>query len=109
VNRGSSLQRLGRLEAAEEAYLAAARIEPRAAEPPFFLGALLLERGEPAEALAALERAEALGPSSPRTQLWKAAALERLGRTDAARAALERAAALDPADAEARRRLGALR
>ena len=109
VNRGISLQRLGRLEAAEEAYLAAARIEPRAAEPPFFLGVLLLERGEPAEALAALERAEALGPSSPRTQHWKATALERLGRTDAARAALERAAALDPADAEARRRLGALR
>jgi tetratricopeptide (TPR) repeat protein len=109
VNRGISLRALGRADEAKEAYLAAARMEPRAAEPPFFLGVLLLERGEPAEALAALERAEALGPSSPRTQLWKATALERLGRTDAARAALERAAALDPADAEARRRLEALR
>jgi tetratricopeptide (TPR) repeat protein len=109
VNRGISLQALGRPDEAEGAFRAAARIEPRAPEPPFFLGILLLSRGEADRALAAFERAETLGPSSPRTQLWKATALESLGRTAAARDALERAAALDPSDREPRRRLEALR
>jgi protein O-mannosyl-transferase len=72
------------------------------------LGNVLLKEGRPAEALAELDRARALGFDYPFTWLRRARALDELGRTDEAIAPLRAALRQTPGEGQLHALLGDL-
>lgn len=95
VNASQAARSAGRLELAES--LAATADAPWT-DPfvPFVQGALLLDRGQPAAAVAVLERVAELKPDSATFQIWLARGLVEVGRRREARIAYERARRLNP-------------
>jgi tetratricopeptide (TPR) repeat protein len=85
----------GNLEEAERTFRDALELTPRSHEAAVFLAGLLLERGEPDEALAALDLA-AQGGASPEECLLRAEALRQRGELRAAVDVLDRAVAILP-------------
>jgi len=81
---------------------------PRAVRAPLNLAAWHLERGEPGEALAWLERAEALAPGDPQIVLNRAVAAEQLGDPATARRLLAELVERDAGAWPARLRLAHL-
>jgi tetratricopeptide (TPR) repeat protein len=81
---------------------------PRALRAPLNLAAWHLERGEPAPALAWLDRAEALAPADPQVALNRAVAAEQLGDRAEARRLLAGLLARDAGAWPARLRLAHL-
>ncbi len=92
---------LGRAEAAEVEFAAAAPFLDDPRTVPLERASAWLRAGEATRALAVLQTVPDLD-SSARGQLVRAQALVRLGRLPEARAAAERAARLDPQDATIR-------
>ena len=78
---GGSSRRLGDLESSERAYRRLAEIQPDEGQGHFQLGRLLLKRGEEAEGLAELRRAQAEEPARARAFLAEAEYLASKGRT----------------------------
>lgn len=75
----------------------ALELDDRSPEAHVSLGAVaLFERWDWAEADRALERAEALDPSSSSAQVWRTLSLDMRGRLDEAARARGRAAEIDP-------------
>jgi hypothetical protein len=85
----------GDLKGAEGAFRVALELTPRSHEAAVFLAGLLLERGEPGEALVALDLA-AQGGASPEEWLLRADALRQRGELPAALDVLDRAVAILP-------------
>lgn len=88
LRAGHKAFRTGDLEGAKRHYLAAQKADPRAAGPPYALGAVLLRQGEVAAAQRAYERAVSLAPQAPRPLVALAQTLEAEGKYDAALARL---------------------
>jgi protein O-GlcNAc transferase len=105
--RIQELVRLGQFEAAESACQSLVAEAPEIEQAWGILGLLALERGDPAEAQAALRQATKLAPG--RAVFWQqlGSALAIQGKPREAAEAFRRAVALDPADATAWRNLGA--
>jgi tetratricopeptide (TPR) repeat protein len=94
------------LDAAEEAYAAGLRVDPRAAECHLGLATVAVLRQDAARALAEYDAILALRPGFTPAHLGRAWALARLGRKAEARAALAEAERLggEPAAIAAQRR-----
>lgn len=71
-------------------------------------GTLLLDSGEPVQALELLRQAAGAAPDSPRIQYNLAVTLSALGKDTEALGAYERTLTLDPTDAEAHNNVGFL-
>ncbi|HKJ25809.1 MAG TPA: tetratricopeptide repeat protein, partial [Myxococcota bacterium] len=84
------------------------RRNPASVRAAVNLGAVALAEGRPEEALAWMDRADALSPGDRDVALNRAAAFADLGRPDEARAELEAWLARHPGDAGALLRLGHL-
>jgi Flp pilus assembly protein TadD len=84
------------------------RRNPASVRAAVNLGTVALGEGRPQEALAWMDRAEALSPGDRDVALNRAAAYAELGRADEARAQLEGWLAAHPGDAGALLRLGHL-
>ncbi len=99
-NLGLALEGLGRSGEAEEAYERAIALDagsPHRSEQPLLnLATLLVNKGDPAKALALLDRALAMDERNGKIHEQRGRALERLGRLPAAEEALKAAVALDP-------------
>lgn len=78
---GGSSRRLGDLESSERAYRRLSEIQPDEGQGHFQLGRLLLKRGEEAEGLAELRRAQTEEPARARAYLAEAEYLASKGRT----------------------------
>ena len=78
---GGSSRRLGDLESSERAYRRLAEIQPDEGQGHFQLGRLLLKRGEEAEGLAELRRAQSEEPTRARAYIAEAEYLASKGRT----------------------------
>jgi len=98
----------GDLDAAEAAYRRLLEADPRHPDATHLLGVLDLQRGRPAEALAAIDRALALalGPGRAEFHGNRGVALRALGRLEEAAAAYREALRLDPDDPDAAANLG---
>lgn len=102
----------GELAAAEELLLASRKERPEDADVAFYLGRVYLAQGRSKQAVAELERATRLDPSSSTAQFWLAEALVeridevvfffKLGIAKRMGAAYEQAVELDPENLEAR-------
>jgi tetratricopeptide (TPR) repeat protein len=102
---GLAHQRAGELEEARRCFAEAARLAPGAYTPQLLLGATA---ADPAEAVAALRRAEALAPRSCHAAYLLGARLADGGDAAAAAAAFERAHAAAPSFGAPQERLGEL-
>ena len=106
-NLGLSLQALGRLDEAAQAFSEAAALAPTLAQAHANLGDVLRERHRFADAIAAYSHALALEPGLARLWVNLGACRHRVGMFDAAREAFERALAIDPDAADAQINLAA--
>lgn len=102
------LHRLGKAEAAFEAYNAILRRDPMHADALHYSGLLLAQAGQAERACQRLEQAARLTPQVPEIWLNLAQTRQTLNRLDAAADALQRALALAPAQAEIWSRLAGL-
>jgi tetratricopeptide (TPR) repeat protein len=98
VDLGVACSRTGLVERAVEHFRAALELDPGSDLACANLAACELDRGRPAEALAAAERAVELAPGQASGHLMRGRALQALGRPDEARASLSRARELAPGD-----------
>ena len=77
--RGLALRHLNRLEDSEAALRAALDVDPGHADALFNLGAVMVKRGEPGEAVAYLRKAAGLAPSRADVRYQLSQALRRAG------------------------------
>jgi tetratricopeptide (TPR) repeat protein len=89
---GHALEAEGNIEGALDAYRQSRALGPRRAGPGTAIGRLLLARGKPAEARAALDGELKLVPSDPWASFYAGLAAIQLGRTAEAATLLETAA-----------------
>ncbi len=108
MDLASALEKTGRLEEANQEYLAANRLDPRSPRPYIGLGSLAMLEHHPEEALKWLDQALKRDPND--ADVWKAVAQIQDGRkaTQEAITAYEHVVHLRPQEAEAWRQLGAL-
>ncbi|MBM3568139.1 MAG: tetratricopeptide repeat protein [Alphaproteobacteria bacterium] len=106
VERALALHRAGSLAEAEAGYRAAVERWPDSADGWQLLGVLLLQRGDPAAAVAALDRAIGLRGDQPGWHLNRGEALRRLGRLAESEAAFRRVLVLRPDHVDAAINLG---
>ena len=97
VARGMAHHQGGEIDAAEELYQSALRLNPKLAEPWNFLGAIALGRGDPAKAAERYARALELRPDWPEALNGAAHALHAIERFDESIVHFRRAVELDPA------------
>jgi tetratricopeptide (TPR) repeat protein len=101
-NRGVILDQLGRWDEADADFLKAAALRPDLGDAYVNHGAVLIRRMEYAQALEAISRGIALGPSFLYAAYYdRALALQRLGRDQEAYDDLRKALALEPNFAQA--------
>lgn len=101
-NRGVILDRLGRRDEADTDFLKAAALRPDLGDAYVNHGTVLIRRMEYAQALDAIDRGIALGPSFPQVAYYdRALALQRLGRNQEAYDDLRKALTLEPGFAQA--------
>jgi tetratricopeptide (TPR) repeat protein len=105
-NLGTTLERLGELDAAVREYKAVLDIDPYQARAHHRLGLTLRTLGREEEAVAALVQATAYDAASPALHLDLGRALAESGRTSDAIAQFREASRLDPGSAEAHQNLG---
>ncbi len=101
LDQARALYRAGRLDEAAQAYRTILQAEPAQAETHRQLATIGVQLGRPAEALAAAQRALALGVRDARILALMGQALLATGRTEAALDHLDRAVAENADDAEA--------
>ncbi len=109
ANLAVALQTQGRDAEARAVFEQALRSQPDNAQLRFNYGAALLEAGRAGEALKLFLQARDRGLQGAKLHLALADAYQRLGRTAEARAVLDALLAAEPSNAEARRKLEALR
>ncbi len=106
--RGLANELIGRYDAAEEAFVATVRLDPRAHDAWINLGRLRRRDGRHIMALAAFERAVTLAPADSAAHLGRGLSRAALGDVAGARTDFARAAELAPNDAEPLLALGDL-
>jgi tetratricopeptide (TPR) repeat protein len=106
--RAHAEQAQGRLKEAEATCRALIALDERHAGAWHLLGIVALRAGDPAAALAHIERAAALAPEKADVRNSRGFALRALGRDKEAEAAFREATALDPNFIEAHYQLGNL-
>jgi tetratricopeptide (TPR) repeat protein len=103
--RADTWRMLGDWARARADYTSVLRLNPAHAYATFFLGAVLLEKGESARAVTALNKALALGWKDPASAyILLAKAYRQMGRTDLADDALRHAQQMGLDGAQTRRR-----
>ena len=98
----------GRRDEAERGFVALTKSHPDLGGPHASLGLLYLQVNQPADAVAALERAVKVSPRQPQYFDQLGIAYRHAGQFDKARAAYEQAIEADPAYAPAQLNLGVL-
>ena len=98
-NYGTVLQKLGRLDAAQQEYDAALRFDPNYVKVHVNLGNLFKDEGKLEESKKHFETALRLEPRTSEIHFGYAYLLERLGQTDEARAEYEKSIQLNPRSA----------
>lgn len=106
--RGLARELLGRMDGAEDDYLAAVQLEPRAHDAWINLGRLRRRSGRHAAALSAFEQAVRRAETDSDAHLGRGLSRAALGDVEGARADFTRAAELAPNDAEPLLALGDL-
>ena len=86
----------GDLAGAEAAYRSLIRVNPRTPAPVYYLGVLMLQRGDALGACRQFDAALGLGELPAEAHANRATALRQLGRTDEALASLDKALSLNP-------------
>jgi|HubBroStandDraft_1064217.scaffolds.fasta_scaffold00033_30 protein O-GlcNAc transferase len=108
LRRAMALHQQGRLDEAARIYRAVLDRDPGDLNALHLLGALRLQQGRAAEALALIGRALAAAPAVAFIHSSYGNALKALGRSSEAEASYRRALALDPGFVDARYNLGRL-
>lgn len=103
---GRSLAALHRPQAAEVVFQQAMKLDPRDAEPHFYLAKVYFDGGRPLQAVPDLEAAARLKPGDANIWYTLGQVYARAFKRDAALAALERAVKLDGSQPEYWRDLG---
>ena len=106
AERGVALHRRGDIDAAEQAYREALRLDPDHPLALHYLGVAMFQRMRFTEALPLLERSTAQVPAEPEFHNNLGLALAALDRNDEAIAAYRRTLALKPTHATASNNLG---
>ena len=105
---GNGLAEAKRLDEAEEKLRQSLRLDPNEADAANGLGAVLIARRNPAEAVPLLERALSVRPSFAEAHVNEAAALDAMGRDTEALSHALAAVSIDPASVDGHRSAGLL-
>ncbi|MEQ8508759.1 MAG: tetratricopeptide repeat protein [Rhodospirillaceae bacterium] len=96
----------GDLETAERGYKFLTEVIPKEAEPHYLLGAVLVQRDQPNEAIAPLKKCLSISEAHTPALSALGAALSKTGQHEEAIAAFRKALALNPGDEKTKLNLG---